>query len=911
MVKKWREAGFMSLIFGLLAIWMFTGCSDANTPPVAKAEVNASSVKHGKSVHFSAAGSSDSDGQIVSYIWKDELGSLLGKSKEFDHTFASVGTHTVTLTVTDDGGLSDSDNVTVTVKGLKKPIARIDVDAVSAAVGETLHFDAGASSDTDGEIVKYRWLDDTNTTISNQKSFSHAFATSGKHKITLLVTDNDGQEDRATIVIDVEALLVSLSLEADRLSLEVGESAKVTATAHYNDNTIRNINDSVVWVVADTSILTVDSNGTVKTHKSGTTTLQAKVGDKVSNILTFEVAEPVVLQSISVSPNPVKLRVGSSVQTTVMGHYSDGSTKNIYDADYSISDTNIASADGVGGIDGLAEGATTLHIRAGAFTISANVVVAKELNTTNFNFTDFGSKYLDQIPVDANVTKYDEKRFCMITGQIFSEDGSPLRGVSVSIHKYPEYGTTLTDGNGTYAIPAEGGLQLTIRYSKEGFTTVDRKIHAPIQDWVRTPDVTMLKIDTKVTHINLTDPAPQVHTSTPVVDDRGERATTLVFDGVTKAVVTAPDGSTRELTEIAVRATEFKTPESMPSDLPDTSAYTYCSDLTVDGVDDDEEVSFDAPVVMYVDNFLGFEVGEIVPVGYYDRSAGEWKASENGVVVKLLDTDGDGKVDALDSTGDDLPDDLNGNGTFSDEVAGLAENASYAAGKSYWRAEITHFTPWDHNWPFGPPDDAEDPKKPDSDSDDAPQGDCNVEISSYVTKKSRVFHEDIPIAGTDITLHYSSKRVEGYKLVIDAEIDTTDAPGSVLSAVATLSVAGRVFTRPLKLGKNNKLSFEWDGKDVLGRKASGRYTAALTVKYTYPMVYYSANSAFASAWARVGSWATAIRGRATVDFTQTKKIELNIESTPYNNSNIANGWTFSNIHFLGVQVQYLKEMVQK
>ena len=51
-------------------------------------------------------------------------------------------------------------------------------------------------------------------------------------------------------------------------------------------------------------------------------------------------------------------------------------------------------------------------------------------------------------------------------------------------------------------------------------------------------------------------------------------------------------------------------------------------------------------MVVYVDNFLGFNVGEIVPVGYYDRDRAVWVPQNNGKVVRLLDTNGDGIVDA-------------------------------------------------------------------------------------------------------------------------------------------------------------------------------------------------------------------------------------------------------------------------
>jgi subtilisin family serine protease len=57
----------------------------------------------GLSCTFNGSGSSDSDGSIVGYSW-----SIGGSSSTASNTYASYGTYSVTLTVTDDGGATDS-----------------------------------------------------------------------------------------------------------------------------------------------------------------------------------------------------------------------------------------------------------------------------------------------------------------------------------------------------------------------------------------------------------------------------------------------------------------------------------------------------------------------------------------------------------------------------------------------------------------------------------------------------------------------------------------------------------------------------------------------------------------------------------------------------------------------------------
>lgn len=69
----------------------------------------------GTVVTFNGSASSDSDGSIVSYEW--DLGDDSTSSGEApEHLYSTNGTYTVNLTVTDDGGATDTDEATVTIR---------------------------------------------------------------------------------------------------------------------------------------------------------------------------------------------------------------------------------------------------------------------------------------------------------------------------------------------------------------------------------------------------------------------------------------------------------------------------------------------------------------------------------------------------------------------------------------------------------------------------------------------------------------------------------------------------------------------------------------------------------------------------------------------------------------------------
>ena len=63
---------------------------------------------------FRGAGSSDPDGTIVSWVWDFGDGTF-GSGETVTNSYGANGTYTVTLTVTDDGGLSDTAVKTVKV----------------------------------------------------------------------------------------------------------------------------------------------------------------------------------------------------------------------------------------------------------------------------------------------------------------------------------------------------------------------------------------------------------------------------------------------------------------------------------------------------------------------------------------------------------------------------------------------------------------------------------------------------------------------------------------------------------------------------------------------------------------------------------------------------------------------------
>ena len=85
-----------------------------NRPPIATFTGSTTSAQTGVSVNFDATSSSDPDGTIISYLWDFGDGST-SSGVTASHSYASAGSYTVRLTVSDNSGSSTSTTYTVTV----------------------------------------------------------------------------------------------------------------------------------------------------------------------------------------------------------------------------------------------------------------------------------------------------------------------------------------------------------------------------------------------------------------------------------------------------------------------------------------------------------------------------------------------------------------------------------------------------------------------------------------------------------------------------------------------------------------------------------------------------------------------------------------------------------------------------
>ncbi|MEO8134315.1 MAG: RHS repeat-associated core domain-containing protein [Betaproteobacteria bacterium] len=288
-------------------------------------------------------------------------------------------------------------------------------------------------------------------------------------------------------------------------------------------------------------------------------------------------------------------------------------------------------------------------------------------------------------------------------------------------------------------------------------------------------------------------------------------------------------------------------------------------------------MQFSQPVPTYVENFLAFPVGTLVPSGFYDRALGQWVASANGRVIKVLGSTG-GFAD-LDIDGSNVAagaSALAALGVTDAERQRLA--ILYTAGQSLWRVPIQHFSPWDLNFPYGPPPDAKPPAgggppAPGPLPNKPPKGDPDNDCGSVIGCAQQTLGEAVNVTGTGVNLHYRSDRVPGRRddsSVLRIRLSGAALPAGLQRIHLQVSVAGQLITKDFAPQVNLFDTFTWDGKDAYGRPTQGQQSLRVRIGYEYIAQYYATPDSLEASFNRFGSPPVAVgAGGGVVTFTRT------------------------------------------
>lgn len=189
-----------------------------NTPPAADPG-GPYSGEEDTGVQFDGSGSSDPDGDSLTYYWDFGDGAV-GSGVNPVHAYAAGGHYPVTLVVNDGSMNSAPAATTADITEVNDPPVSVPGGPYSGVAGRPLQFNGSDSYDPDGNIAAYDW-DFGDGSTGNGANPSHAYAGAGAYTVSLTVTDNGGATDMQSTAANIAEESAEVEVFSD--SFEVNE----------------------------------------------------------------------------------------------------------------------------------------------------------------------------------------------------------------------------------------------------------------------------------------------------------------------------------------------------------------------------------------------------------------------------------------------------------------------------------------------------------------------------------------------------------------------------------------------------------------------------------------------------------------------------------------------------------------
>ena len=198
--------------------------TQSNAAPIANAGTD-QNVFTSSLVSFSGAGSSDANGDTLSYRW-----SVLSQPATSDVTITAAdtlspsftpivdGSYVLQLIVNDGTVDSSPDTIMITVQTANSvPVANAGTDQ-SLLVGQLVSLSGASSIDADNDAITYLWsfvsIPDTSTvTLDNAAIVNPQFTPDVEGSYVLNLTVNDGQDDSVVDAVVIDVILPQIKLQ--------------------------------------------------------------------------------------------------------------------------------------------------------------------------------------------------------------------------------------------------------------------------------------------------------------------------------------------------------------------------------------------------------------------------------------------------------------------------------------------------------------------------------------------------------------------------------------------------------------------------------------------------------------------------------------------------------------------------
>src|SRR3989304_7137788 len=166
----------------------------------------------GTLVTFSGTATDSEDGDLTpSLFWASDIDGAIGLGGTLSLSNLSVGTHTITASVTDSASNTGSYSHTIMVNPIGIPSISITnpIDGLISADGSEITFTGTATDVEDGDLTaSIIWTSDLAGSLGSGDSFTTSSLSIGTHTITASVTDSTSKTNSVSIIITIGSKVI-------------------------------------------------------------------------------------------------------------------------------------------------------------------------------------------------------------------------------------------------------------------------------------------------------------------------------------------------------------------------------------------------------------------------------------------------------------------------------------------------------------------------------------------------------------------------------------------------------------------------------------------------------------------------------------------------------------------------------